>query len=76
LIHKGIIGYAGNIKNQNEIVPLEMGDVLLIEKWKTVARDSVSIGGRNYKIDLLNDTNFAFSNREDLTVLVYKNDKL
>lgn len=63
-------------KNQNKIVPFEMGDVLLIERWKSVGEDSISIGGRNYKIELLNDTSFSFSNKGDLTMLVYKKDKL
>ena len=64
-------------KNQDKIVPYEMGDVLLIEEWKTLGRDSVSIGGMDYKIELLNDTAFSFSDSEkQLTMLIYKNDKL
>ncbi len=64
-------------KNDNKIVKPNLGDVVLIEKW-SINNGSVIIGGKSYKIMMLNDTCFSFKDSSKNTTinLQYKNDKL
>ncbi|MET3982149.1 hypothetical protein ABIB62_004756 [Mucilaginibacter sp. UYP25] len=65
-------------KNASKIVRLDLGDIVLNEYWNLAEGGKVDIGGKIYKIDVLNDTCFSFrdTTKSQETKLVYKNDKI
>ena|GEM_PF-3613848 len=65
-------------KNRNIIEKPDAGDIELIETWSMVSPTKVSIGGKVYKIRLLNDSCFFLKDtalNQDIK-LIYHGDKL